>query len=206
MNQLKLKVCGMGQPENVAGLVDLCPDFIGFIFYKKSSRYMKDLDENLLKEIPATIKKVGVFVNEELSVVLELVEKFGLDYVQLHGDEDLDYCYELKSKGVQIIKVFRLMDEIPVSIGEYSEVADYFLFDTQTPNYGGSGKHFDWSILNGYNLETPFLLSGGIKLEDIEDIRKIDSKALVGIDVNSKFEIEPGLKDLKMIGELRKQL
>lgn len=206
MKQIKLKVCGMGRPENVKGLIDLRPDFMGFIFYKKSPRYVEDLDDDLLSRIPISIRKVGVFVNEEIETIVKLSKKYGLKYAQLHGDEDLDYCKALKLKGIKVIKVFRLMDVLPISMKKYAEVADYFLFDTQTPNYGGSGRHFDWKILEAYNLDTPFLLSGGIKLEDIEEIKNIEAKGFVGIDVNSKFEIEPGLKDLEMINELRSKL
>ncbi len=206
MDQLKLKVCGMGRAENVAGLIELKPDFIGFIFYKKSPRYMEDLDENLLSRIPISIRKVGVYVNEKIETILKISEKYGLEYAQLHGDEDLDFCRKLKEKGIKVIKVFRVMESIPISIKKYADVVDYFLFDTKTPKYGGSGRHFDWGILKAYNLETPYLLSGGIKLEDIEEIKRLELKGLAGVDVNSKFEIEPGLKDLKMIGELKKQL
>jgi phosphoribosylanthranilate isomerase len=206
MNQLKLKVCGMGRPDNVKGLIDLRPDFMGFIFYKKSPRYMDDLDEELLMKIPASIQKVGVFVNEDIDVIVKLANKYGLEYAQLHGDEDLSFCKKLKEKGIKIIKVFRLMDVLPISISKYAKVVDCFLFDTQTPTYGGSGRHFDWSILNSYNLDTPYLLSGGIRMEDLNDIKKMELKGLVGIDVNSKFEIEPGLKDLGMIRQLKSKL
>lgn len=203
MNHLKLKVCGMGQPENIQGLIDLRPNFMGFIFYKKSPRYKEDLDENLLSRIPISISKVGVFVNASIDIILKLSKKYGLEYAQLHGDEDLDYCKELKSKGMKIIKVFRVMDVIPVAIKKYAEVADYFLFDTKTPDYGGSGRHFDWNILKAYNLDTPYLLSGGIRIEDIDEIKKLELKGLAGVDVNSKFEIEPGLKDLMKIKKLK---
>lgn len=206
MKDLKLKVCGMGRPDNIRGLIELRPDFIGFIFYKKSPRYLENLDEDLLSRIPISIKKVGVFVNEEVGTVVKLCKKYGLKYAQLHGDEDLDYCQELRSKGVKIIKVFRVMDVIPVAIKKYAEVADYFLFDTQTSKYGGSGRHFDWNILKVYNLETPYLLSGGIRLEDVDEIKELELKGLAGIDVNSKFEIEPGLKDLLKIRQLKEMI
>ena len=203
MNALKLKVCGMREPENIRQLIALKPDFIGFIFYGKSPRYVSEPDEDLFSMIPISIKKVGVFVNEDIDAVLRLYEKFGLDYVQLHGDEDLEYSKKLKEQGVGIIKVFRLLDSLPYSISSHSSYADYFLFDTATADYGGSGRHFDWSILKTYNLDTPFLLSGGIESEDVEEIRKMRLEGLVGIDVNSRFELSPGLKDINKLKELK---
>lgn len=202
MNELKLKVCGMKDPENIKGLIDLRPNFIGFIFYPKSPRYSSDFDADLISRIPISIKKVGVFVNENESTVLSIANKYGLEYIQLHGDEDVEYVKYLKSKGLKIIKVFRMMDSLPVSAKAFDGEVDYFLFDTATPNYGGSGRHFDWNILKNYNLETPFLLSGGIELGDVEKIKSLDIDKLAGIDVNSRFEIEPGLKNLALIKEL----
>lgn len=206
MKDLKLKVCGMRDPDNVRRLIALRPDFIGFIFYKKSPRFVDEPDEDMIARIPISIKKVGVFVNEELDTVLKLYNKFGLDYVQLHGDEDLDFVKELKEKGVGIIKVFRLLDSLPYSLGQFSEYSDYFLFDTATPAYGGSGRHFDWSILRNYNLDTPFLLSGGINLNDVDEIRNLGLDQIEGIDVNSKFELLPGLKDIDMLESLKSRL
>lgn len=206
MSNLLLKVCGMKVPGNIRGLVDLHPDFIGFIFYPKSPRYATDLDEDTVLRIPISIKRVGVFVNEDLSKILEIAKKYGLEYIQLHGDEDLDFAKELKAKRLKVIKVFRVMDSIPVSAKKYEGVADYFLFDTATAAYGGSGRHFDWNILKNYNLETPFLLSGGIQRSDLERIQSFDIDKLVGIDVNSRFELEPGMKDLALLKELKEAL
>ncbi len=196
----------MRDPENIRQLIKLKPDFIGFIFYGKSPRYVSEPDEDFFSWIPMSIKKVGVFVNEELDTVLQLHDKLGLDYVQLHGDEDLDFSKKLKENGVRIIKVFRMLDSLPYSLSSYSEYSDYFLFDTATPDYGGSGRHFDWSILNAYNLETPFLLSGGIENDDVEAIRKMKIDSLVGIDVNSRFELSPGVKDINKLKELKSGL
>ena len=203
---LKLKVCGMRDPENLQGLISMQPDFIGFIFYPKSSRYAANLDEKLLSSIPKTIGKVGVFVNEGIDTVCEIVNKYKLDYVQLHGDEDLEYAMALKSKGVKIVKVFRVTDRIPEEATDYAGIADYLLFDTATSKYGGSGKQFDWNILKNNGLRVAFLLSGGIQLKDIETIKTLKLPKLEGIDVNSGFELEPGLKDLELIKELKRQL
>ncbi len=196
----------MRDPENIRELIRLKPDFIGFIFYHKSPRFVAELDEDLIARIPLSIKKVGVFVNEDIETVLELYEKYGLDYVQLHGDEDLEYSQELKKHGVGIIKVFHVLDSLPYSLVSYSEYSDYFLFDTATPDYGGSGRHFDWSILKTYNLDTPVLLSGGIESKDMREVTKLGIKNLVGIDVNSRFEISPAMKDINRIQELKSNL
>lgn len=201
-----MKVCGMRDPENVWELVKLRPDFIGFIFYKKSPRYVQLPDEDLFSRIPLSIKKVGVFVNEDFDTILQLWNKLGLDYVQLHGDEDLEFSKKLKENGVGIIKVFRMLDSLPYSLSSYSEFSDYFLFDTATPDYGGSGRHFDWSILTGYNLDTPFLLSGGISSSDVTEIGKLKVEGLAGIDVNSRFELSPGVKNMDLLKQLKEQL
>ena len=203
MSELKLKVCGMRDLENIQGLIDMKPDFIGFIFYSKSPRYVGEMDEDFIMRIPLSIHKVGVFVNETIERIVELADKYGLAYIQLHGDEDLDFARRLKAEDLKIIKVFRVMDTIPIVARQYKGVADYFLFDTASINYGGSGRHFDWNILRNYNLEVPFLLSGGVQLEDIEKIKAMEIDQLVGIDVNSRFETEPAMKDLEKLRELK---
>ena len=201
--QLLLKVCGMKAPENIKGLIELSPDFIGFIFYEKSPRFSKILDRDLLSNIPKSIRKVGVFVNESIESIIKLADRFGVDYVQLHGDEDLDFATTLREKGIKIIKAFPVVDSLPIMVSKYQDVADYFLFDNATNNYGGSGKHFDWNALKNYNLKIPFLLSGGIDLPDLEKIKDMELPHLAGIDVNSKFESKPGVKDLSKIKELK---
>jgi phosphoribosylanthranilate isomerase len=206
MNDLKLKVCGMRSPENIQDLIDIKPDFIGFIFYPKSPRYVDEMDEDFIMRIPLSIRKVGVFVNESMENIIKISGKYGLEYVQLHGDEDLAFAQKLKSKGLKIIKVFRVMDTIPIVAKKYEGVADYFLFDTASMNYGGSGRHFDWNILRNYNLNVPFLLSGGVQLEDVDKIKAMEIEKLVGIDVNSRFEIEPALKDIEKLKELKEAL
>lgn len=206
MKKLKLKVCGMKDPENIQGLLSIRPDFIGFIFYPKSSRYVEGLDEDLILRIPLSIKKVGVFVNESLTKVLKTADQYGLEYIQLHGDEDLEFAKSLKSRGLKVIKVFRIMDTLPISARKYEGVADYFLFDTATASYGGSGRHFDWNILRNYNLSTPFLLSGGVQITDLPRIKQFEINQLVGIDVNSRFEISPGMKKMELLKELKEAL
>lgn len=196
----------MKDPINISGLVRLRPDFMGFIFYPKSPRYVGEIDEDVLLRIPISVKKVGVFVNEPTASIVEKANRYGLHYIQLHGDETLEDAKFLKEKGLKVIKVFRLMDSIPISARKYQGVADYFLFDTASPNYGGSGRHFDWNILKTYNLETPFMLSGGLQLSDIEKIKALELEKMMGIDVNSRFEMEPGMKDLEMVKLLKELL
>ncbi len=193
----------MRDPENIQGLIEIKPDFIGFIFYPKSPRYVGEMDEDFIMRIPLSIHKVGVFVNETSERILSQSDKYGLEYIQLHGDEDLDFAKHLKDQGLKIIKVFRVMDTIPFVAKQYQGVADYFLFDTASINYGGSGRHFDWNILRNYYLNIPFLLSGGVQLEDIEKIKAMQIDQLVGIDVNSRFEMEPAMKDLEKLHELK---
>ena len=196
----------MRNPQNIEGLIALKPDFIGFIFYPKSPRYADGLDEDLIMRVPISIHKVGVFVNEELEKIIEIAEKYGLEYIQLHGDEDLSFANTLKEHGLKVIKVFRVMDSIPFFAKNYQGIADYFLFDTASLNYGGSGRHFDWNILKNYNMDVPFFLSGGVQLEDVPTIKSMRIEQLAGIDVNSRFESAPGMKDLEKIKALKEAL
>lgn len=193
----------MRDPKNIEGLVELTPDFIGFIFYSKSPRFVTSLDDSLVKKIPKSIQRVGVFVNESLDEIDKKAHKYGLSYIQLHGDEDLAFSRNLKERGHKIIKVFRISDSLPTYLGNYEGVADYLLFDTASLNYGGSGVHFKWEALKEYNLDIPYLLSGGVQLEDIPKIKDMGLKKLVGIDVNSRFERSPGVKNLEKIKALK---
>ncbi|MEM6737546.1 MAG: phosphoribosylanthranilate isomerase [Bacteroidota bacterium] len=206
LKTLKLKVCGMRDAKNIKGLMNLKPDFMGFIFYPESPRYAQDLDEELMAKVPLSIDRVGVFVNEEIHKILALSQKYNLTYAQLHGDENLNYATELKTKGIKIIKVFRIKDSIPSAALRYVNIADYLLFDTYGTGYGGSGKHFDWNILKNHDIKVPFLLSGGVQIEDINEIKSMKLPMLAGLDVNSKFELEPGLKNLELVKELKNKL
>lgn len=198
---MKVKVCGMLHSANIQELGDMKPDFMGFIFYEKSKRYVGEvLDINVLNNLPKTIKKVGVFVDETEENILNIVEKYNLDYAQLHGDESAQFCKNLKGKGVKLIKAFSVDEAFDFETTKnYKKVADLFLFDTKTPEKGGSGKTFDWQILEKYQGPTPFLLAGGIDENNFEKAIKIENKYLFGLDLNSKFEIEPGLKDIQKL-------
>ncbi len=202
---MKLKVCGMRESANIQELVALKPDFIGFIFYDKSPRYVGDiLDAAVVRQIPSQIKKVGVFVNSNPDVIMGMVKQFDLQYVQLHGNELPDLCRILRHKGVNVIKAFSIDSTFNfATLNNYKPFCDLFLFDTKGAEAGGNGIPFDWTILKKYDQDKPFLLSGGISLENIQDVIELSSTMpIYGIDVNSCFESAPGLKDLDQIQKL----
>ena len=206
---MKIKVCGMKNPENIQALALLPIDYMGLIFYPKSPRYIQDLESSLLDILPNTISRVGVFVNEDIVSLLRLIDKYKLSVLQLHGSESLEYCLKIKNKFPKliIIKAFNVSESSDfIKMGQYVDVCDYFLFDTKTSQHGGSGLKFDWNILNEYIGNTPFFLSGGISAEDVEAIRKISHPKLYALDLNSKFELEPGLKNIKLLEQFINQL
>lgn len=200
---MKIKVCGLRDHQNILDVLILNPDFIGFIFYKKSKRYVGDVfDTQIFKSFKGNTKFVGVFVDEKIEEVKSKVISFQLDYVQLHGNETSEYCMEA-SRFAKVIKVFSIKPETNFeTFKSYVPFCNYFLFDTYTEEYGGSGKTFDWQILNNYPFETPFLLSGGIGLEEIKSIHKLKVKPFA-VDVNSKFETEPGIKNINLFKQIK---
>ena len=187
---MKLKVCGMKFSDNISEIESLKPDFMGFIFYKKSKRFFNE-SKLILND---KINRVGVFVNQEINEVIDNIKKYKLDYVQLHGEEDVRYCLSIKSI-CKVIKVFKIDDTFNFDkLKKFENVSDYYLFDTKTNLHGGSGKKFNWEILKNYNSKKYFFLSGGISENDIEEIKKIRKiYPIIGIDINSKFEL-PNLK------------
>ncbi|WP_044172446.1 phosphoribosylanthranilate isomerase [Flectobacillus major] len=205
---MRLKICGMRDAENIRQLLALQPDYMGFIFYEKSSRFVADqLDEDLLRSFPKSTRKVGVFVNATQSYILDMVKKYSLDYVQLHGEELPDFCKNLKFKGVNIIKAFALDNSFNFGkLHNYKPHCDFFLFDTKGEQAGGNGITFDWSLLRRYDNEKPFFLAGGISLENAAQVLEMRTLKIHAIDVNSKFEIAPALKDIDKIAELIKIL
>jgi len=191
----------MRDPDNVRELIEqVSPDLMGMIFYSKSSRFV---DQEIAKLRDINIPKVGVFVNASEAEVLEKVEAYHLSCVQLHGDEDISYLASLSGKtNAEIIKVFRVDAAINwEELKGYEPYVKYFLFDTQTKQFGGSGKKFDWSVLENYSLKKPFLLSGGIDENSVEAIKILKQKVpkMAGVDINSKFEIGPALKDISKL-------
>ena len=204
---MKIKICGMKFPENIRAVAALKPDFMGFIFYPKSPRYAEPLDSAALSALPVSIKKIGVFVNENLENILTFVYKYKLDGVQLHGTELVEMSKELRKTGLMVIKAFPIAEAYNFRVTRpYEGVCDYFLFDTKTDAYGGSGVKFNWKMLDEYVGETLFLLSGGIAPDDAEAILKIIHPKFAGIDLNSKFEVKPGLKDVALLRNFLDQL
>ncbi|MDO6675528.1 phosphoribosylanthranilate isomerase [Tenacibaculum sp. 1_MG-2023] len=195
--------------ENIQQVAELQPDYLGFIFYEKSSRNF----EGIIPKLPKGIKKVGVFVNEYLEIVVSLIEEYQLDAVQLHGDESVAYIKELKQylSKVEVIKVFGIKYEFNFEVLEpYEEVVDYFLFDTKGKERGGNGVTFNWQILQNYNSTKPYFLSGGIGLEEVDELQSFfkreASKYCFAIDVNSKFETKPGIKSVKELKKFKKSI
>jgi len=205
---MRLKVCGMRNAENIKELLELGPDYMGFIFFEKSSRFVgEELDEELLKSFPHAVKKVGVFVNATQAYILDKVKRYALDYVQLHGEEMPDFCRNLKFKGVNIIKAFSIDSQFNFGkLLNYKPYCDYFLFDTKGDLKGGNGTTFDWSALRRYDNDKPFFLAGGIDLDNASKAMELTGLKIHSLDVNSKFELAPGLKDIEKISELIKIL
>ena len=196
--QLRIKVCGMKFTENRQQVEKLDIDFLGYIFYAPSKRFIGETPDTGLFD--SKIQKVGVFVDENAFEILGLAKNFGFEYVQLHGKENPKTCQMLKKQGLKIIKAFSISDKFNFSATKpFEKVADFFLFDTKTNLHGGSGKKFDWSFLQGYTGHTPFFLSGGIGPDDVESIKEINHPKLTGVDLNSGFEDEPGLKNTEKL-------
>lgn len=202
---MKLKICGMKYPDNILEVGALLPDYMGFIFWEKSARYF----DGIIPTLPKSIKKVGVFVNAPLEEILDKITKHDLQAVQLHGDESMEFCENLKKntpKLIEIIKVFSILDTFDfAALKPFESVCDYFLFDTKGKLPGGNGTTFDWKVLENYPSTKPFFLSGGIGMEEMEAVNEIlkTNLPVYAIDLNSKFEIEPGLKNINLVRTIR---
>ena len=201
-----IKVCGMREAENIRAVEALGIDLMGFIFWPKSSRYVNERPAYL----PTQCKRVGVFVNASIEEIMQKVQDYALDYIQLHGSESPEYAQRLRSvygDSVAVIKAFNIATKEDLEATKsYEDLADYFLFDTKAQLPGGSGQQFDWSVLADYVGETPFLLSGGIGPDDAERVKAFNHPKCVGIDLNSKFEVEPALKDIQKLKTFLEQL
>lgn len=205
---IQLKICGNTYPKNTKLISSLSPNYMGFIFYASSERSMKNtMDEKILGSISKSINKVGVFVDESTTAIIDIHNKYDLQYVQLHGRESTLECKILKQQKIKIIKVFHINHASDFGqCAAYTPYCDYFLFDTYTPKYGGSGESFNWSLLDKYKENTPFFLAGGIGLENIENALSIHHPMLHALDINSKIEISPGIKDGKKIKKIKKKI
>ncbi|MDX2246696.1 MAG: phosphoribosylanthranilate isomerase [Bacteroidia bacterium] len=204
---MKLKVCGMKFRPNIELILGLEPDFLGFIFYEKSPRNVGDSLRPEFVRFIDSVKKVGVFVNADKAFMEEKVESFGLDMVQLHGNESPETCLSLRRSGLEVIKVFSVGEEMDFSqLLPYQSVVDYFLFDTKGKKPGGNGVTFDWDILSDYDLNIPFFLSGGIGPEEIPAICRFSHPHFFALDINSRFEVRPGEKDPEKIKKLKTEI
>ncbi len=195
---MKIKVCGMRNAGNIKAVSELKPDYMGFIFYPKSSRFVgDDLDAAALKALPSTISKIGVFVNPTHEEVIQKTMRFKLHAIQLHGNESPAFCKRL-SLYVPVIKAFGVSEDFDFgALNEYESCCSHYLFDTKTPGYGGSGEAFNWELLMHYHGSKPFFLSGGIGFGHVSKLKMMERElpALYAIDLNSKFETSPGVKD-----------
>ena len=205
---MKLKICGMKYPDNILEVGSLLPDYMGFIFWEKSARYF----DGQLPDLPQSIKKTGVFVNASREEIAAKVTQYDLQAVQLHGQESVEFCQELKNKlvkSIEIIKVFSVDEAFDFDqLQAFETVCDYFLFDTKGKLPGGNGTTFDWKVLENYPSKKPFFLSGGIGLNEIDLVNEIlkTNLPIYAIDVNSKFEIEAGLKNSELLNRFKQKI
>jgi phosphoribosylanthranilate isomerase len=201
---MRIKICGMREAGNLWAIADLSPDMLGFIFYEKSARYMREtLDPAQVRSLPPSIAKVGVFVDADLAEVHATACAYTLDYVQLHGHETPEYCQQARDLGLRIIKAFAVGETFDfASLADYEASCDFFLFDTKGALPGGNGTAFDWQILAGYTGSVPFLLSGGLGLNNLTALLDFHHPQLYGFDFNSHLETAPGLKDVAATQQL----
>lgn len=204
---MKIKVCGMRDGVNVAEVASLGIDYMGFIFYPPSPRDCSGMKEWIPGGLPEGVKGVMVSVNMPEDELFAIVKRYGFDTVQLHGDESPDVCRGLKERGLTVFKALGLHDSKSLKeTSRYEGSIDMFVFDTASSKRGGTGKKFDWSLLAEYDGETPFLLSGGIGLEDVAEINRIEHPKFAGVDLNSRFEIAPGVKDAVLVKTFIKEI
>ncbi|MDF2431808.1 MAG: phosphoribosylanthranilate isomerase [Mucilaginibacter sp.] len=196
---MKIKVCGLKFTENIEAVAALNPDFMGFIFYDRSPRFIDEVPGEALKNLPYSIIKTAVFVNETTEIINALIDQYHFNAVQLHGNESPDFCNSFRDK-VKVIKAFGMSEDFNLNqLIPYADKVDYFLFDTKTDIHGGSGKTFNWSVLDQYQLNIPFFLSGGLSLDNLDEIKKIRHPQFYGADLNSKFEVAPGNKNIEQL-------
>ncbi|MCQ2228512.1 MAG: phosphoribosylanthranilate isomerase [Bacteroidales bacterium] len=195
-----IKICGMTDIDNISKILFLEPDFLGFIFYPKSPRYVVGkLKPEMLSIIPESVKRVGVFVNSSEAEMRQTASTYGLKVIQLHGEEKPTVCKRLREEGFEVIKAFSIESEQDFEkVWEYTEHVDYFLFDTKTPGYGGSGQEFDWQLILRQPIRKPWFLSGGISNDNIAAAAQTGAAVL---DLNSKFETAPGMKDYDKLSD-----
>lgn len=200
-----IKVCGIKDHQNYTDLVAKGINWIGLNFYNKSKRYVCDPSYFYKNNKAENTEHIGVFVNEEIENIKQIKEHYALDYIQLHGGEDVAFCKEVNTFS-KVIKVFSIGQEFDFESLSAFDFCQMFLFDTQTPDFGGSGKKFDWTLIKQYKGDTPFLLAGGISLEDVNVIKSIKHPSFIGVDINSKFEDKPGFKNIGLVDNFKKEI
>ncbi len=197
MLDMIIKVCGLKNPDNIAQIRELDIDWMGMIFYPNSPRHVTEALDGVSfngKE------RIGVFVNESVDSIRNAIFRYGLTMIQLHGDEPPGFCDQIRRLGMKVVKAVPLYAQEDLgAVASYEGTVDYILLDTKTKVKGGSGQKFDWSLLNHYDSSLPFLLSGGIGPDDVEDILLVEHPRLCGVDLNSQFELEPGLKNVELL-------
>lgn len=202
----KIKICGMHDPDNIREVAGVLPDYLGFIFYPPSPRYVGE-NFTIPEDLPSSINRVGVFVNETAKHILDKTILHNLRYVQLHGNESVELCAEVRSTGIKVIKVFSVGEEFDFSVTTpYKDDVDYFMFDAKGLLFGGNAQPFNWKILESYDQDVPFFLSGGISPENVANISQLKNMNLHAIDINSGVEQQPGVKDVNKITKLVRNL
>jgi phosphoribosylanthranilate isomerase len=196
---MKIKVCGLRDPENIKAIIALEPDYMGFIFYNGTPRFVGDLTVEIVNTIQSNITKTAVFVNEDVEHINAIIDKYKFGAIQLHGNEGPEICAMFKGR-VKVIKAFGISEDFDFEdLYAYVDHVDYFLFDTKTSIHGGSGETYDWGLLDSYKFDVPFFLSGGLSPENLESVKNIDHPQFYGVDLNSKFEISPALKNIEKL-------
>ena len=196
---MEIKVCGLKLEDNIKAVAALKPAYLGFICYPESARFIGNLPIEVLKNLPNNIIKTGVLVNENEEEINKLISKYNFESIQLHGQETPDLCAVFRDR-VTVLKAFGIDENFDFSqLIPYQNKVDYFLFDTKTSKHGGSGKTFDWRVLENYHLNIPFFLSGGLSLENLNEIGQIINPQFYGVDLNSKFEDSPGMKNIEQL-------
>lgn len=191
-----VKVCGMRDPSNVGAVAALRPDLMGFIFYDRSPRCARDMSPEVVRSLPEEVTPVGLFVNASQDEILDICHRFGFATVQLHGSESPEMCRALREKGLGVIKALGVGESMDwETVRPYEGAVDMLVLDTKCDSHGGSGRKFGWHLLDSYSLSIPYLLSGGIGPEDIEAVMEARYPQMAGVDLNSRFETAPGIKD-----------
>jgi phosphoribosylanthranilate isomerase len=201
-SEMMIKVCGMREPQNIAHVAALTPMMMGFIFYDKSPRYVGNLDPEIVRSLPAYVTPVAIFVNKSVDNIVEICNRYGITTVQLHGNESPQTCKALADKGFTVFKATSLTTKSDVArLKAYEGIVTLFVFDTKGTGgaKGGTGMKWDWSLLDNYKLSTPYLLSGGIGVDDVDKVVAAMRPGMVGIDLNSRFETAPGVKDITLL-------